>query len=577
MSNKENFFSRDKFELPIEFIENKTLVLGNLKTDLELEKTIDGEIQPIYDYVFKPKTELGQSSIKAWGKYYTTDKQFLKESQKIYKEVDSMPFDKPVIDTMLKSWREIRQQDDFMDKYQYVDFEKIKWLNKSTLFLSILSFYNISAPVLQLVAPIFALIVPFFVLKVMNLPITWETYYNILIENIKHHAVGKLFFSFSSASLGQKMYILLASGMYIWNIYQNILSCNRFYQNSFYITNQFETINNYLDYTIEKMKYFHRLTKKYKTYEAFNHKLTSHIDRLQLFHNTVRDLPLNSQKIGKIAYIGKLMKNFYILYDDKEIEHIIEYSFGFNGYIDGLLGINSNIKSKKLNACTFKKNITFKLKNMCHPSIDKPVKNSIDMNKNIIITGPNAAGKTTTIKATIINLLLTQQLGLGFFDKCDTSTFDYIHCYLNIPDSCSRDSLFQAEARRCKDILDCIIKYPKKKHFCIFDELYSGTNPYEAISSAYSYLNYISKNDNVRFLLTTHYIKLCRLFEEKTTKKINVINKSMKTLEDISKNQIYTYKVTKGVSTIKGGVSVLKNLGYPKKIIDLTLDILEQI
>jgi DNA mismatch repair protein MutS len=168
-------------------------------------------------------------------------------------------------------------------------------------------------------------------------------------------------------------------------------------------------------------------------------------------------------------------------------------------------------------------------------------------------------------------------LGLGFFDKCDTSTFDYIHCYLNIPDSCSRDSLFQAEARRCKDILDCIIKYPKKKHFCIFDELYSGTNPYEAISSAYSYLNYISKNDNVRFLLTTHYIKLCRLFEEKTTKKINVINKSMKTLEDISKNQIYTYKVTKGVSTIKGGVSVLKNLGYPKKIIDLTLDILEQI
>ena len=30
-----------------------------------------------------------------------------------------------------------------------------------------------------------------------------------------------------------------------------------------------------------------------------------------------------------------------------------------------------------------------------------------DINKNIIITGPNAAGKTTSIKATIINLLLT--------------------------------------------------------------------------------------------------------------------------------------------------------------------------
>ena len=55
---------------------------------------------------------------------------------------------------------------------------------------------------------------------------------------------------------------------------------------------------------------------------------------------------------------------------------------------------------------------------MYHPTIENPIKNSINMNKNIIITGPNAAGKTTTIKATIINLLLTQQLGLGFFEKC---------------------------------------------------------------------------------------------------------------------------------------------------------------
>ena len=110
--------------------------------------------------------------------------------------------------------------------------------------------------------------------------------------------------------------------MYVWNIYQNIISCYRFYQNTHYITNQFEIINKYLDYTIEKMIYFNRLTKEYKTYSKFNHKLMAYKDRLQLFHNAVRDLPLNSQKVGKIAYIGKLMKNFYILYDDEEIENI---------------------------------------------------------------------------------------------------------------------------------------------------------------------------------------------------------------------------------------------------------------
>ena len=573
MLDKENFFSKNKFELPIEFLENKTKVLDNLKIDLELEKTIDNEIDPIYTYVFNPKTELGKTSIKTWGKYYTTDKKFLKDSQKIYKEIDTIPTDNETVNNMLKSWREVRHQNDFMEKYQYVEWEKLKWLNKSTLFLSILSFYNISSPVLQLITPIFVLLVPFFVLKAMKLPMTWETYYKILIENIKQHAIGKLFFTFNSATLGQKMYILFAAGMYVWNIYQNFISCYRFYQNSFYITNQFEIINNYLDYSIEKMKYFLRLTRKYKSYDKFNHKLNAYIERLQLFHNSVRDLPNNSQKIGKITYIGKLMRNFYILYDDQEIEQIMGFSFGFHGYIDTLMGINNNLKQKKLNKCSFKEKLTFKLKNMYHPTITTPIKNSINMDKNIIITGPNAAGKTTTIKATIINLLLTQQLGLGFFDKCQTSTFDYIHSYLNIPDSCSRDSLFQAEARRCKDILDCINKYPDKKHFCIFDELYSGTNPYEAISSAFSYLDYISKNPNVRFLLTTHFINLCTLFEKKS----KIINKSMKTMEDQNKNPVYTYKITNGISTVKGGVSVLRNLDYPEDIIKMSLHVLENI
>ncbi len=574
MSNKEKFFSRDKFELPIEFLENKTKVLDNLKDDLELETTIDSNVKPVYNYVFNPTTELGDKSINAWSKYYTTNKTFLQDSQKIYKATGkSLPFDKQTINNMLKSWREIRNQNNFMEKYQYIDWEKIKWLNKSTLFLSILSFYNISAPVIQLVAPFFVLLVPFFMLKVMKLPITWNAYYKILIENIKHHAIGKLFFSFNSASLGQKLYIVFAAGMYMWNIYQNVISCYRFYQNSFYITSQFETINNYLDYTIEKMKLFLSITKDYKSYSKFNHKLKAHIERLQLFHNTVRDLPKNSQQIGKVAYIGKLMKNFYILYDDQEIEHIVEYSFGFHGYIDSILGLNKNIINKKMNNCKFKKKLSFRVKNMFHPSIEKPIKNNINMHKNIIITGPNAAGKTTTIKATIINLLLSQQIGLGFFDECQTSTFDYIHCYLNIPDSCSRDSLFQAEARRCKDILDCIIKYPDKSHFCIFDELYSGTNPYEAISSAYSYLNHISKNKNVRFLLTTHYIRLCNLLDKKS----KIINKSMKTKLDQENNPIYTYKIENGISSVKGGVSVLRNLKYPEHIIKMSNHILEKI
>ena len=69
----------------------------------------------------------------------------------------------------------------------------------------------------------------------------------------------------------------------------------------------------------------------------------------------------------------------------------------------------------------------------------------------------------------------------------------YLHCYINIPDTSGRDSLFQAEARRCKEILSLIENNKENNHFCIFDELYSGTNPIEAVATSYSYLKYINE------------------------------------------------------------------------------------
>ena len=121
--------------------------------------------------------------------------------------------------------------------------------------------------------------------------------------------------------------------------------------------------------------------------------------------------------------------------------------------------------------------------------------------------------------------------------------------------------------------MNVIETQPHLRHFCVFDELYSGTNPYEAISSAYSYLDFISKNKNVRFLLTTHFIRLCNLFEKKS----KITNKSMKTIEDEEKNPQYTYKITKGISNVKGGVTVLKNLKYPEQIIKTANHILDKI
>jgi DNA mismatch repair ATPase MutS len=169
----------------------------------------------------------------------------------------------------------------------------------------------------------------------------------------------------------------------------------------------------------------------------------------------------------------------------------------------------------------------------------------------------------------MINIIFSQQTGCGFYSSCILNPYTHIHSYLNIPDTSGRDSLFQAESRRCKDILDIIKGSDSKcRHLCTFDELYSGTNPEEATKSAYSFLVYLAKNKNVDFILTTHYTSIC----SRLKKVKNIENWKMDAIIGENDEIKYTYKIKKGVSKIQGAVSILKEMEYPKEILDGILE-----
>jgi DNA mismatch repair ATPase MutS len=138
--------------------------------------------------------------------------------------------------------------------------------------------------------------------------------------------------------------------------------------------------------------------------------------------------------------------------------------------------------------------------------------------------------------------------------------YDQLFCYLNIPDTSGRDSLFQAEARRCKEVLDEIEKGGKM--LCIFDELFSGTNPSEASASAYAFLKHLGTLPKVTFLLTTHFLDVCNRLDNE------VQNAHMTTLKTTSGDLQYTYKFQMGISQVKGALKVLKDLNYPASILD---------
>jgi hypothetical protein len=571
MLNKEKIFNI--FRLPIEFNSFAEKTSKNIKQDLELTNSLDPKVEPIYSNLFNMKTNFDKMSIDKWSNLYTKDKTFIKDTQLFLKNCNDLGVQQHKIDTMINIWEKINKETSFLETYQFIEWERFKYLNNSKLILSVLSFYNISSPLFQLISPLLIFITPFILMKSLGVAITAERYTEILWMNLQNQPMYKLFFSFNTMNLGQQIYGTLMVGLWIYNVYSNIVSCYKFYKQMLMISDEFDKVKSYLDYTIENMKFILTKTANLKSYNGFNENLYLFKDRLEHFRNEIKTIPKTVFTPKNIIQIGTVMKYYFTLWDSSEVEEIFMYSFGFNCFYNNLKGVNDNIQKEYINKCKLTNKKKIKFENVYHPSIkSKVIKNNVNLSKNKIITGPNAAGKTTILKAITISLLTSQQIGYGYYKNLYLNPYDYFHCYINIPDSNNRDSLFQSEARRCKEILDIIKNNKNKRHFCLFDELYSGTNPYEAIGSAYSYLNYISKNKNLTFILTTHFIKLCNLLDK--NKYIQNIN--MKT-DIINNSPKYYYKIKKGISKIKGGVHVLKQLDYPPLLIQEAKQIIEKI
>lgn len=567
----------ENFTLPIEFNDKKHQIYENLKNDLELIKSNENNKSndSFYKKILNPQTIVGEKIMEKWSNYYTSDEQFLKDNQKLYSNTFNINCDS--CNELWKSWKTIKNDNNFYDKYIYLPWDKVKFLNQSSIFLFIFSVYSLLSPLLNILAPFIILIIPFFILKIMKIPINCKTYVEILKIQLNKQLFGRLFTDFNSINIREKVYSILCFSMYLYNIYQNFVSFIEFKKNVIFISKFFNKIHEHLKNTSNNIALFLKKTENLISYTSYNQYIKKENENIKKILNELKDITIFKYNLKSFKNIGYIFKKFYSISKNIDIEKTLLFSFGFNGYLDNINGLNTFIKNKEMNKCTFttKKNIIH-FKDCYLPNIEseKIVKNTINLKKNLILTGPNASGKTTLIKTALLNILLIQQTGFGFFSKGKISTFDYLHCYINIPDTSSRDSLFQAEARRCNKILNIINNNPKSNHLCIFDELYSGTNPDEAIASAYSYLEYFSKNKNVKFLLTTHFIKVCKLFNEnnnvKNYKMDTIINKENDNLE-------YTYKIKSGISEIKGGIYVLKQLNFPQKLIEKTKDIIKTL
>lgn len=563
----------DFFKLPIFYNNKKIAVKKNIIDDLELIKNADPSGNSINDYYFNVNNELAAQSSKQSAEFFTTDTSFLKDNQMLltnYKRAEKTYTDySHNYEIILDIWNDIKQETSFKEKYYYVDWPMFEFLNKSSSFLQIMSIYNLASPIISLLIPIIILIIPFFVIKMKGITLTVDEYIQILKILVNQNALGRLFTKFNDVTMQEKIYLLVSAGFYLFSFYQNILVCMRFNNNMIRIHKYLFEMKTYLNYTIGNIDNYLKYSESLETHSNFTYVLKQKRDILIELYKKTCSISSYEFKIKKIGEIGDVLKYFYEIYSDNIYNDAIMYSFGFNGYIDCIEGLQTNIKERKIAFATFtNKRRKTKFVNSYYAILkdNEHVKNDVALKQNLIITGPNASGKTTILKTSLINILFTQQFGCGFYESAQLKPYDFVHCYLNIPDTSGRDSLFQAEARRCKEIIDIVNNNKNSEHFCMFDELYSGTNPDEAVTSAIAFMKYMIKNKNVTCMLTTHFVKVCK----KLNKNRNIMNCHMETSKNDNKI-VYSYRLKDGISEIKGGINVLCDMDYPKEIIDDTI------
>ena len=540
------------FKLPIHYNHKTKAINQHTITDINLHGP-----DSVYLKLFNPKTIMGTKLLDLWKESYSYDKRFLTQSQSLYQTLNLTPYKQ--LDNTTTDWTKFKEQTNFLERYNYLDWKQLEFLNNNSMFLQLSGINTILSPIMTIILPIILCIVPFILLKIRNRTLTLEQYYGMLKHILSKHPLGKLW-EFRTATSKQRCYIVGSLLIYLFQIYQNIKSTYQFYKNTLSIQKLLITLKDFSEDSISKMNKYLTVSKKYTTYMLFNNELTIYRDKLITLNNLLQNNTIT------VLTLGEHMKTFYYLYNDTSIQDTLDYALSFHGYLDNITGVQSLMKDNTINKCKYSKRKN-KIVDNYYALLDNNtcVKNTNSLTHNFVITGPNASGKTTFLKSNLINIILSQQIGYGFYKTAVINPYTYIHCYLNIPDTSSRDSLFQAEARRCKEILDNIkATKPTETTFCIFDELYSGTNPYEAVASAHAFLSHLSQQKNVSFMLTTHYIELCQKLEETNTKNYNMnIIKNGESIE-------YTYLLKEGISNIKGGVHVLEQLNYPENIISQT-------
>ncbi|WP_161514624.1 MutS-related protein [Staphylococcus epidermidis] len=195
------------------------------------------------------------------------------------------------------------------------------------------------------------------------------------------------------------------------------------------------------------------------------------------------------------------------------------------------------------------------MKSIIHPLLDEEnaIANTIDISNHILLTGSNASGKSTFMKAVALNLILAQSI-----QTATAHSFIYQPGYVmtsmaNADDVLSGDSYFMSELKSIRRLFNT---HQCNKIYCFIDEIFKGTNTTERIAASESVLSYLDNQKAYQVLAATHDVELSTLLE-------NTSN-NYHFNESIQENSIFfDYKIKPGKANTRNAIELLRITQFP--------------
>lgn len=213
-----------------------------------------------------------------------------------------------------------------------------------------------------------------------------------------------------------------------------------------------------------------------------------------------------------------------------------------------------------------------------HPVVEKVigrgefVSNNTTLNQTnkelLLITGPNMAGKSTYMRQVALITLMAQ---IGSFvpaSSANISICDKIFTRIGASDDLAGGkSTFMVEMWEVSNIL----KNATNKSLVLLDEVGRGTSTYDGLSIAWSVIEYITGNENLKCktLFATHYHELTKL--EGIIDGVKNYSVAVKKMKD---SVIFLRKIIEGGADESYGIEVAKLAGLPQDVIDRAKEIL---